>query len=271
MPIVSAFLVPSSPLPYVKRDNKPWGKIAAGLESAGVALSRSKPDVILLYSTQWIAVLDQLWQVKPRVSGIHVDENWHEYGELPYKLRIDTRLARACLAATSKIGVRSKPVNYDGFPIDTGTIVATNFLNPGGTIPCVLTSNNLYHDFELTKKLGRLATGLALAQKKRVSVVGVGNFSDTFFRHKIDIRKDKISSQKYNRWNKKILSMMESGNVDSLTAALPAFISQAKAEMGFKHAAWVLGALRGKFKGAHIHAYGPLYGSGGAVVEFILK
>ena len=75
-----------------------------GLERAGAALVQSKPDAILLYSTQWIAVLDQLWQTRPRVSGLHVDENWHEYGELPYKLKIDTRLAKACVAATGTIG-----------------------------------------------------------------------------------------------------------------------------------------------------------------------
>ena len=48
MAVVSAFLVPGSPLPYVKRDNPPWGKIATGLERAGAALVQSKPDVILL-------------------------------------------------------------------------------------------------------------------------------------------------------------------------------------------------------------------------------
>ena len=270
MAVVSAFLVPGSPLPYVKRDNPPWGKIATGLERAGVALVQSEPDVILLYSTQWIAVLDQLWQTRSRVSGLHVDENWHEYGELPYALKIDTKLAKACVAATDTIGVKSKAVNYDGFPIDTGTIVAANFLNPNGNIPMVLASNNLYHDFALTKKLGRLAARLASKQKKRVAVVGVGNFSGAFFRHEIDIAKDKIVAPKYDRWNKKILALLRAGDGKGLSAALPEFAAKGQADMGFKHGAWVLGALGGKFSGARVHAYGPLYGSGGAVVEFDL-
>ncbi len=268
MAVVSAFLVPGSPLPYVKRDNPPWGNIATGLERAGAALMQSKPDVILLYSTQWIAVLDQLWQARPRVSGRHVDENWHEYGALPYTLKIDTRLAKACVAATHTIGVKSKAVNYDEFPIDTGTIVAANFLNPGGKIPMVLTSNNLYHDYALTQKLGRLAASVASKQKKRVAVVGVGNLSGAFFRHEIDIAKDKIAAPQYDAWNKKILALLQAGDRKGLSAALPEFATQGKADMGFKHAAWVLGALGRKFTGAQVHAYGPLYGSGGAVVEF---
>ena len=40
--------------------------------------------------------------------------------------------------------------------------------------------------------------------------------------------------------------------------------------MGFKHFAFILGAIGGNFNGATVHAYGPLYGSGGAVVEFDL-
>jgi 2-aminophenol/2-amino-5-chlorophenol 1,6-dioxygenase alpha subunit len=271
MPIVSAFLVPGSPLPYVKRDNPAWGKIAAGYEAAGQALVASKPDVMLVYSTQWIAVLDQLWQTRPRVTGVHVDENWHEYDDLPYDVKIDTRLAKACVSAASKAGVKSKAVNYDGFPIDTGTIVAANFLNPGGTIPMLIASNNLYHDFALTEKLGRLAAAQARRQKKRVAVVGVGNLSGTFFRGEIDIAKDKIAAPKYDRWNKKILELMTHGDVKGLTAAMPGFATEGKAEMGFKHYAWILGALGGKFAGATVHAYGPLYGAGGAVVEFQLK
>ena len=44
----------------------------------------------------------------------------------------------------------------------------------------------------------------------------------------------------------------------------------ARAEMGFKHFHWILGALGGKFYGARTHAYGPVYGSGAAVVEFTI-
>ena len=83
--------------------------------------------------------------------------------------------------------------------------------------------------------------------------------------------RSKIHSVWPESWNKKILNLMTSGDVKGLYAALPGFATQGKADMGFKHAAWVLGAIGGKFKSANVRAYGPLYGSGGAVVEFILK
>lgn len=38
--------------------------------------------------------------------------------------------------------------------------------------------------------------------------------------------------------------------------------------MGFKHLAWILGSLGGRFTKAIVHAYGPVWGTGGAIVEF---
>ncbi len=68
-----------------------------------------------------------------------------------------------------------------------------------------------------------------------------------------------------------LYTKMAKGDVKGLYAAIPGFASNGKADMGFKHCAWVLGAIGGKFRGAKVHAYGPLYGVGGAVVEFKLK
>ena len=127
MTVVSAFLIPGSPLPYVQRDNPPWGKLADAMDLAGKALLASEPDTIVVYSTQWMAVLDQLWQTKPHMKDVHVDENWHEYGDLPFDISIDTALAEAAVKATNEASIKSKGVNYDKFPIDTGTIMVANF------------------------------------------------------------------------------------------------------------------------------------------------
>ena len=71
-------------------------------------------------------------------------------------------------------------------------------------------------------------------------------------------------------WNRKILSMMEQGDMDALAQACPDYAGAARVDMGFKHFAFILGAVGGRFNSATVHAYGPLYGSGAAVVEFDL-
>lgn len=270
MTVVAAFLVPGSPLPLLKPEHVTWGRIAAGYQRAARALAAARPDVILLYSTQWIAVLDELWQTRPQLAGLHVDENWYEYGDLEFKLRIDTELAHACVAATKRIAVSSRGVNYDHFPVDSGTIVASRYLAANAEIPFVLAANNLYHNAETTEKLGKLAVDTAKEQGKRVAVVGVGGLSGSIIREEIDIRQDRIASSSDDRWNKRVLEMIERGDVAMLRKELPQFAGEAKAEMGFKHFYWLLGALNGKFYGARTHAYGPIYGSGAAVIELTM-
>ena len=268
MTVMSAFLIPGSPLPYVQRDNPPWGNIADALDAAGKALSASQADTIIVYSTQWIAVLDQLWQTKPELIDVHVDENWHEYGDLPFNITIDTELAEAAVIATNESGIKSKGVNYDKFPIDTGTIIAANFLNPENELPLVITANNVYHDWQMTEQLGRIAATEAEKLGRKVAVIGVGGMSGSIFRQAIDIAGDKIASDSEDEWNRKILSLMEKGDVKTLLRECPSYASEAKVDMGFKHFAFILGAIGGEFSGATVHGYGPLYGSGGAVVEF---
>lgn len=268
MPVVSAFLVPGSPLPYLRSENPPWAQIASGYRAAARALSASRPDTILLYSTQWMAVLDQLWQARPALAGTHIDENWYEYGDLDYSVAIDTELAHACVSGAKAIGISSKPVDYDQFPIDTGTIVANGFLNPGGRTPLTLAANNLYHSFDDTVRLAEMAVQQADKLNRRIAVIGVGGLSGSIFRQEIDIRNDGIASASDDKWNRRMLGMIERGAGPEIAEECGAYAKEARAEMGFKHFGWVFGALGRRFSGARIHAYGATYGAGAAVVEF---
>lgn len=270
MSVVSAVLLPGSPLPYVQRDNPPWAQLADAMEKAGEAVAASNPDTLVVYSTQWIAVLDQLWQTRARLKDIHVDENWHEYGDLPFDISTDVELAEACVAATNAAGVKTKGVDYDKFPIDTGSIVTGNFLNPDNKCKMVISANNVYHDWSMTEQLGRIAADEAEKLGRKIAVVGCGGLSGAFFRNSIDIAEDHIASKTDDEWNRKILALMEAGDVEGLKQQAPEFASAARVDMGFKHMAFILGAIGGSFSSATVHGYGPLYGAGGAVVEFHL-
>ena len=268
MTIVSAFLVPGSPLPYLERDNPPWNGLANAMEVAGKLLAKSNPDTIVLYSNEWMAVMDQLWQARPHIQGSHVDHNWHEYGELPYDIHIDTEYAHAAVQSTNENGIKAKGVDYDQFPIDTGTIVACNFLNPDNQYPLIISANNAYHDWDTTATLGRISAEQASKLGRKIAVVGVGGLSGSYYRDAINITEDKIVSKEDDDWNKKILNLIEKGDIKSLQEACSQFAKEAKPEMGFKQLAFLLGALGDDYKGAKTHAYGSIYGSGAAVIEF---
>ncbi len=268
MSIVSAFLVHGSPLPYLRPDNPPWSRLAAGYRAAGRALVSSRPDTILIYSTQWVAVLDELWQARTALSGTHVDENWYEFGDLDYDIRIDQPVVEACVEGSKQLGISSKPVDYDQFPIDTGTIVANGYLNNRGSIPLVIAANNMYHSWDETYQIAAMAAQTADRLGRRVAVVGVGGLSGTIFRHDIDVREDGIASPSDDEWNKRMLTALERGDAQAARDMVPEYAESARVDMGFKHFAWIMGALDGRFHGARIHAYGAVYGSGAAVVEF---
>lgn len=267
MTIVSAFLVPGSPLPQLRPDIAPWGRIREGLGRAGKALIDSKPDCVLVYSTQWFAVLDQLWLTRERSTGLHVDENWHEFGEQDFDIHSDPALAQRCVEACNAGGIKARGVDYDQFPIDTGTITATTLMGFGSAgLPVVVAANNLYHGAEQTEQLSTIAS--AALQDKRVAVVGIGGLSNSAFRENIELQKDHILSEADDQWNQRVLALMEGGDIDGLRAILPQYATEARPEMGFKHFHWLLGAMKGSFKKATVHEYAPLYGSGGAVVQF---
>jgi len=268
MTIVAAFLVPGNPLPLLRPENPPWSRLAHGYRAAARSLAAARPDVLLIYSTQWLAVLDELWQTRPVSAGVHVDENWHEYGELTYELKTDTKLAEACVVGSREIGITAKGVDYDQFPIDTGTIVANAFLNPRNQWPLLIASNNLYHGWDDTQRLGEMAARLADKQGKKAAVIGIGGMSGSITRREIDIRADAVENPGDDAWNRRILDSFQRGDPAQFKELLPAYVKEAKPDMGFKHAAWILGALGGRFYGARVHAYGPTYGSGAAVVEF---
>jgi len=271
MSIVSAFLVPGSPLPLLCPEAAPWQVFRQAMARAGDALRASRPDAVLVYSTQWFAVLDGLWLTRPRSVDTHVDENWHEFGAMAYDLHADVDLAQACIDACNARETRSRGVNYEGFPLDSGTIAATSAMGIGGPqLPLVVAANNLYYDYAKTQTLGAIAAEAGAAAGKRVAVVGVGGLSGSVFTTEITPQQDRIRTPEDDARNRHLLQLLEAGDLDALQAYIPGYAKEARAEMGLKHLAWLLGAMGTRYQGAQTHHYGALYGAGAAVVEFQL-
>jgi len=266
---VGAYLLPGSPLLTLRPDVPAYADLLAGMEQASREIEALQPDALIVYSTRWLAVLDQLWQGRARITGVHVDENWHEFGEMRFDMSTDVSLARACVKAANKAGVRSKLVDYAGFPIDSGTLSVNALINSRTAFPLVTLANNLYLDYEGTRRLGEIAAAQAAAQGKRVVVLAVGELSGTTFREERALEEDKVVGSTDDEWNRRILSLLEQRELEKLAQQLPDYIAQAKADMGFKHFAFALGALGGRLGKVKVLGYGPQYGNGAAVVRLL--
>ncbi|MDB5827765.1 MAG: hypothetical protein JWQ73_1985 [Variovorax sp.] len=267
--VVGAYLLPGSPLLTLQRNVPAYAELLAGMAQVSREIEKLQPDTLVIYSTRWLAVLDQQWQGRARITGLHVDDNWHEFGEMRYDITTDVSLARACMKAANRAGVHSKLVDYAGFPLDSGTLSVNALVNGDGVFPTLIVANNLYLDYDKTRSLGELAAAQATAQGKRVVVLAIGELSGTAFRDDRPLADDKIATATDDDWNRRMLKLIEQRELDELARQLPDYLAQAKVDMGFKHFAFALGALGGRLGEAKVLAYGPQYGNGAAVVRLL--
>ena len=264
-----AYIVPGQPHPLLAPEKNPgWASLRRSFEAVGREIERSGAELMLIYSTQWFSVIGHLFQVDPKPAWTLVDPNWYELGEIPYEFRIDPELGKLYARLCKEHGMQAATVAYHGFPIDTGTVVALKLLNPNNTIPASVVSCNIYAEREETRALGFAARAAIEAYGKKTIVVVVTNLSNRYEVAEIDPAHDRISSQKDDEWNRKILEMLGEGRLEDVAQVARDFAREANADMGFK-AIWWLGAVLGEHNryDGKVWDYQPVWGTGNAIVE----
>ena len=269
--IQRAYLVPG--LPHLVSDLPvdSWETLRRGMRQAGEQIKALTPEVLVLYSTQWISVLGHSFQTHPNPKGFHVDENWYEMVDFPFDLRVDAALGSRAAIIAASLGLATKTVNYEGFPIDTGALVALRFLNSDNRIPIALVSCNIYAGQEDSLTLGRAMRQAVEESGKRAVVIACTGLSARFFTEEIDPYTDHISSPKDDVWNRRILNLIAQGRNAEVLTISSEFAQAAVADMGFKVFAWLMGVLGTPNTAGNVLAYGPIWGTGAAVVEYKLR
>ncbi len=269
MLIQKAYLVPGQPhILLAPEKNEGWASLKRNYEAVGREIERSGAELILLYSTQWFSVIGHLMQVDPKPKWVLVDQNWYEFGEIPYELRVDPKFGELYCEIARQHGLQASTVSYHGFPIDTGTVIALKLLNPNNRIPASIVSCNIYAERDETRVLGRAARAAIEAYGKKTIVVVVSNLSNRYEVAEIDPAKDRISSMKDDEWNRKLLEMFGEGRLEDVAQVAREFAREANADMGFK-AIWWLGAVTGEnnLYDGKVWDYQPVWGTGNAIVE----
>jgi 2-aminophenol/2-amino-5-chlorophenol 1,6-dioxygenase alpha subunit len=267
--IEKAYIVPGLPHIYLAADRNPgWASLRENYLRIAREIEQSDAELMLVYSTQWFSVIGHLFQVDPKPAWTLVDANWYEYGEIPYEFNIDAAFGQRYCETTRRFGLQASTVNYKGFPVDPGTVVALKFLNPANRIPASVVSCNIYAERDETRVLGRAARVALEEHGKKAIVVVVSNFSNRFHTSDIDPADDAISSAKDDEWNRKLLEILADGRLEDTAQLARQFAREANADMGFK-AIWWLSALLGEtnqFTGK-VWDYQPVWGTGAALVE----
>ena len=266
--IVRGYIVPGMPQPLLVPTQSPaWSALRAAFERVRAEIEATPADLLLLYSTQWISIIGHQIQADPEPTWVHVDHEWHELGDMPYKLRMDAEFASAYETAARARGLTARTVAYHGFPIDTGTVVALKLLNPANRIPACVVSCNMYADRGETLVLGKAAADALRTTGRRAIAIAVTALSNRMFTEVIDPRADRISSLKDDEWNHKILEILGEGRLEDVSQLAREVNAQSNADQKMK-AFWWLGALMGQhnnFEG-RVFEYQPVYGTGAALV-----
>lgn len=270
-PIVSAHIVPGHPHILLTPERSPaWTSLRQNYEKLAREIAERDADLLLVFSTQWVSVIGHLMQADPAPKWLHVDTNWHDLGEMPYEFRIDADFAKAYAAEGKALGLHTNTVNYKGFPIDTGTIVALKLLNPGNRIPAAVVSCNMYAEKKESILLGQAAAkALAKTGKKAVAVL-VSALSNRYEVVDIDPQQDKLSSLKDDEWNRKVLELLGEGRLEDVSQVAREFAHQANADSKFKGIWWLTGLVgqHNRFRGK-VHDYQPVWGTGAAIVSLV--
>ena len=128
--VQKAYLVPGQPHILLAPERNPgWASLKQSYEAIGREIERSGAELMLLYSTQWFSVIGHLFQTAANPQWTLVDQNWYELGEIPYSFRVDSEFGKLYAGVCKDLGMQTATVDYHGFPIDTGTVVALKLLD----------------------------------------------------------------------------------------------------------------------------------------------
>ena len=260
--------VPGLPQLLQPEKSERWAELRRATVALADEIAKAKAEVLVLSSTQWISVLGVSYQAHPNPKGVHVDENWYELGDLPFDFKTDVQLAAQFAEATNRAGMPAKTVAYDEFPIDTGTIVALKLLNAKVKLPVAAVSSWVYADAVASRKIGQVMRDTVEESGKRAFFVASSLVSARFSTSDIDPASDHVSRPEDDADNRHWPGLVENGNLEAASRQLVDNGKRLPLDMQGNGFHWLTGALSPENAPGRILAYGPLWGTGAAVIHF---
>ncbi len=271
MTILKSYLVPGLPHLLLQPELKPeWQKLRLALDKVRSEIEELNPDIIVIYSTYWSSIIGHQIQAKEHIKWTLVDEEWHSLGSIKYELKTDLDFAKKLSLNCKNRGLLTKLTDYEGFPVDTGTVVANSILNPNNRFKTCVLSSNIYSDRQETQVLGKAVRQTINESGKKAVVLVISSLSNRYRLEPMDNLNDKISSLKDNEWNLKILEFLSQGRLEDVSQLSRQFHKEArvtKKVVNFKPF-WWWSATTGQNNNytGDIKEYQPIHGTGAAVV-----
>ena len=215
--IVESFVVPVHPHTVLAPEqNDGWNRLRQAYDEAAKIITDSGADLLIIYSTTWPSIIGHQLISDPNPEWVMVDHDFHELGSINYSFNIDAEFAELWNAENKTRGLQSRCVNYQGFPIDVGSVVALTLLNPDNKIPAVIVSSNVYADRSETTVLAKACRDIVKKTGRKAVAITAMSLSNRMFTEHIDPKDDKIHSLKDDEWNRKILEFLGEGRLEDV-------------------------------------------------------
>ena len=269
--IVESFVVPVHPHTVLAPDqNEGWGKLRQAYDDAAQIIKDSEADLLIIYSTTWPSIIGHQLISDPNPEWVMVDHDFHELGSIHYSYNVDAEFAALWDAESKARGLQSRCVNYRGFPIDVGSVVALTLLNPDNKIPAVIVSSNVYADRSETTVLAKACKEVVRKTGRKAVAITAMSLSNRMFTEHIEPENDRIHSLKDDEWNQKILEFLSAGRLEDVGQLSRTIQQQIRVQkvVNFKPM-WWLSAMndnRNDLTGK-VLAYEAIHGAGCAVVN----
>lgn len=265
-----AYVLPGVPHILLAPDKNPgWRRIREAFARVREELESSQVEGLIFYSTYWPSIIGHQIQADPAPKWVHVDEEFHDLGSIPYEFKVDTDLAKLLQVKSTERGLQARTVSYKGFPIDTGSIVVNKLLNGDNRWPMTVVSSNIYADRAETIVFGKAARDAIQASGKRIVPIIITSLSNRLHQTWIDPKDDQVHSLKDQEWNKKFLEFLEAGRLEDVSQLSRQFHKEARVSKvsNFKPFWWLAAAMgQNNLYAGKIYEYQPVYGSGAAVI-----
>ena len=269
--IVESFVVPVHPHTVLAPEqNEGWNRLRQAYDDAAKIITDSGADLLIIYSTTWPSIIGHQLISDPNPQWVMVDHDFHDLGSINYSFNIDAEFAELWNAENKSRGLQSRCVNYQGFPIDVGSVVALTLLNPDNKIPAVIVSSNVYADRSETTVLAKACRDIVKKTGRKAVAITAMSLSNRMFTEHIDPKDDKIHSLKDDEWNRKILEFLGEGRLEDVGQLSRTIQQQIRVQkvVNFKPMWWLsaMNENRNNLTGK-VLAYEAVHGAGCAVVN----
>jgi len=269
--IIESFVVPVHPHTVLAPEqNEGWNRLRQAYDEAAKIITDSGADLLIIYSTTWPSIIGHQLISDPNPQWVMVDHDFHDLGSINYSFNIDAEFAKLWNEENKSRGLQSRCVNYHGFPIDVGSVVALTLLNPDNKIPAVIVSSNVYSDRRETTVLAKACRDIVKKTGRKAVAITAMSLSNRMFTEHIDPKDDKIHSLKDDEWNRKILEFLGEGRLEDVGQLSRTIQQQIRVQkvVNFKPMWWLsaMNENRNNLTGK-VLAYEAVHGAGCAVVN----